>query len=66
MSDLPATKSHEELLRERGLRVRDLVQRTGMSEAGVRKCLRRNTAPTNPLLAREYLAALGLPDRNAP
>lgn len=43
-----------------GVTVRDLVMATGMSDAGVRKCLRTNALPRNPVLRDLFERALGI------
>lgn len=58
-------KTHEQVMKDRGLRVADLMVATGLSDEGIRKCLRANRPPRNPLVARAYLSALGLGDAAA-
>jgi hypothetical protein len=57
---------HEEALIRAGLSVLELAKRCGLTKGGARKCLIRNTAPKNPLVAAPYWAALGLPAAPVP
>jgi lambda repressor-like predicted transcriptional regulator len=54
------TPNHADLMEQKGLTIRDLMIQTGLSDEGVRKCIRDNRPPHNPLVRSAYLAALGL------
>lgn len=55
-------KSHQRAFAASGLRMSQLIAKTGMTDEGLRKCLRSNRPPTNPIVRRAYLEALGIAD----
>jgi len=58
--------THQQLLDASGKTVRDLVEATGLTDAGVRKCLRENRLPVNALVRKAYAAVLGLAEEGVP
>lgn len=51
---------HALALAKAGLTQGELAKLCGLSRHGIRKCLRENRPPINPLAAAPYLKALGL------
>ncbi len=51
---------HERVLKATGKRVSEIAAACGMTEWGIRKCLRANRPPKNPHSREAYKSALGV------